>query len=253
MELVLQVGSGRADPARACRASGLNTSGRASTNFFRAGPKRAHLLKRRPSTALKHDVLASGRAGPDPARNLRTTRNRGDVDRGKKKTQWRKRNRDTKEEKAKKNTQQRERNIINSYFFYPSGNWTLPHCKTAADSLHMCSTACTTRWWARLREGWAPPHALMLRVQQLEAELPLLEEDSCQRNYLHASNKGTEEARSGGWLGGVRSRGLAERRKSEENERTSGETEGGGELKGPRAAAAPPQERRSTLTESRRQ
>jgi hypothetical protein len=115
--IVLQVGPGRADPARAYHASSLNTSGRVSTNFFRAGPKRAHLLKRRPSTALKHDVLASGRAGPDPARNLRTTRNRGDVDRGKKKTQWRKRNRDTKEEKAKKNTQQRERNIINSYFF----------------------------------------------------------------------------------------------------------------------------------------
>jgi hypothetical protein len=87
LQLVLQVGPGRADPARACRASGLNTSGRASTNFFRAGPKRAHPLKRRPSTALKHDVLVSGRAGPDPARNLRTTRNRGAVDRGKKKTQ----------------------------------------------------------------------------------------------------------------------------------------------------------------------
>jgi hypothetical protein len=67
--IVLQVGPGRADPARAYRASGLNTSGRASTNFFRAGPKRAHLLKRRPSTALKHDGLASGRAGPYPARN----------------------------------------------------------------------------------------------------------------------------------------------------------------------------------------
>jgi hypothetical protein len=35
--LVLQVGPGRADPARAHRASGLNNSGRASTNFFRAG------------------------------------------------------------------------------------------------------------------------------------------------------------------------------------------------------------------------
>jgi hypothetical protein len=68
--LVLQVGPGRADPARARRASGLNTSGRASTNFFRAGPKHAHLLKRRPSTALKHDGLTSGRAGPDPARKL---------------------------------------------------------------------------------------------------------------------------------------------------------------------------------------
>jgi hypothetical protein len=68
--IVLQVGPGRADPARARRASGLNTSCRASTNFFRAGSKRAHLLKRRPSTALKHDGLASGRAGPDPARNL---------------------------------------------------------------------------------------------------------------------------------------------------------------------------------------
>jgi hypothetical protein len=34
----------------------------------------------------------------------------------------------------------------------------------------------------------------MLRVQQLEAELPLLEEDSCQRNYLHvvASNRGVD-------------------------------------------------------------
>ena len=31
----------------------------------------------------------------------------------------------------------------------------------------------------------------MLRVQQLEAELPLLEKDSCQRDYLHvASNRG---------------------------------------------------------------
>ncbi|XP_023156994.1 protein SCAR2 isoform X2 [Zea mays] len=37
-------------------------------------------------------------------------------------------------------------------------------------------------------------HGLMLRVQQLEAELPLLEEDSCQRNYLHvvASNRGVD-------------------------------------------------------------
>jgi hypothetical protein len=84
-QLVLQVGPGRADPARARRASGLNFSGRASTNFFRAGLKRAHILKRRPSTALKHDGLASGRAGPDPARNLqhyvepksRGRRNRG--------------------------------------------------------------------------------------------------------------------------------------------------------------------------------
>ena len=34
-------------------------------------------------------------------------------------------------------------------------------------------------------------HGLMLRVQQLEAELPLLEKDSCQRDYLYvASNRG---------------------------------------------------------------
>jgi hypothetical protein len=67
--LVLQVGSGRADPARAHRASGLNISGRASTNFFRAGLNRAHLLKYRPSTALKHDGLLLGSAGPGSARN----------------------------------------------------------------------------------------------------------------------------------------------------------------------------------------
>ncbi|TVU47371.1 hypothetical protein EJB05_06970, partial [Eragrostis curvula] len=36
-------------------------------------------------------------------------------------------------------------------------------------------------------------HGLVLRVQQLEAELPLLENDSCQRDYLYvASNKGIE-------------------------------------------------------------
>lgn len=36
-------------------------------------------------------------------------------------------------------------------------------------------------------------HGLMLRVQQLEAELPLLEKDSCQRDYLHvASNRGVD-------------------------------------------------------------
>ncbi|GJN08134.1 hypothetical protein PR202_ga26026 [Eleusine coracana subsp. coracana] len=36
-------------------------------------------------------------------------------------------------------------------------------------------------------------HGLMLRVQQLEAELPLLEKDSCHRDYLYvASNKGVE-------------------------------------------------------------
>jgi hypothetical protein len=35
-------------------------------------------------------------------------------------------------------------------------------------------------------------HGLILRVQQLEAELPLLENDSCHRDYLYvASNKGT--------------------------------------------------------------
>jgi hypothetical protein len=35
-------------------------------------------------------------------------------------------------------------------------------------------------------------HGLMLRVQQLEAELPLLEKDCCHRDYLYvASNKGT--------------------------------------------------------------
>jgi hypothetical protein len=67
--LVLQVGPGRAGPARARRASGLNASGRASTNFFRGGLNRAHLLKYRPNTALKHDGLSSGRAGPGPARN----------------------------------------------------------------------------------------------------------------------------------------------------------------------------------------
>ena len=34
-------------------------------------------------------------------------------------------------------------------------------------------------------------HGLMLRVQQLEAELPLLEKESCQRDYLYiASNRG---------------------------------------------------------------
>ena len=69
LEVVLQVGPGRADPARARRASGLNISGRASTNCIRAGLNRAHVLKCRPSTALKHDGLASGRAGPGPARN----------------------------------------------------------------------------------------------------------------------------------------------------------------------------------------
>jgi hypothetical protein len=67
--VVLQVVSGRAGPARAHRASGLNTSGRASTSFFRVGLNHAHLLKHRPSTALKHDGLSSGRAGPGPARN----------------------------------------------------------------------------------------------------------------------------------------------------------------------------------------
>ncbi|CAD6210838.1 unnamed protein product [Miscanthus lutarioriparius] len=36
-------------------------------------------------------------------------------------------------------------------------------------------------------------HGLMLRVQQLEAELPLLEKDSCQRDYLYvASNRGVD-------------------------------------------------------------
>lgn len=34
-------------------------------------------------------------------------------------------------------------------------------------------------------------HGLVLRVQQLEAELPLLEKDVCQRDYLYvASNRG---------------------------------------------------------------
>jgi hypothetical protein len=34
-------------------------------------------------------------------------------------------------------------------------------------------------------------HGLVLRVQQLEAELPLLEKDICQRDYLYvASNRG---------------------------------------------------------------
>ncbi|KAL5209270.1 hypothetical protein ABZP36_004893 [Zizania latifolia] len=36
-------------------------------------------------------------------------------------------------------------------------------------------------------------HGLMLRVQQLEAELPLVEEDSCQTDYLYvASNRGVD-------------------------------------------------------------
>ncbi|CAN6320323.1 unnamed protein product [Urochloa humidicola] len=36
-------------------------------------------------------------------------------------------------------------------------------------------------------------HGLMLRVQQLEAELPLLEKESCQRDYLYvASNRGVD-------------------------------------------------------------
>ena len=67
-KIVLQVGPGRADPARAHRASGLNNSGRASTNCIRAELNRAHVLKCRPSTALNYAGLASGRAGPDPAR-----------------------------------------------------------------------------------------------------------------------------------------------------------------------------------------
>ena len=67
-QLVLQVGPGRADPARTHRISCLKTSGRTSTNFIRAGLNRAHVLKCRPSTALKHGGLASGRASPDPAR-----------------------------------------------------------------------------------------------------------------------------------------------------------------------------------------
>jgi hypothetical protein len=67
-QLVLQVGPGRADPARTHRISCLKTSGRTSTNFIRAGLNRAHVLKCRPSTALKHGGLASGRADPDPAR-----------------------------------------------------------------------------------------------------------------------------------------------------------------------------------------
>uniref|UniRef100_A0A453I9V9 Uncharacterized protein n=1 Tax=Aegilops tauschii subsp. strangulata TaxID=200361 RepID=A0A453I9V9_AEGTS len=36
-------------------------------------------------------------------------------------------------------------------------------------------------------------HGLVLRVQQLEAELPLLEKDVCQRDYLYiASNRGVD-------------------------------------------------------------
>jgi hypothetical protein len=76
LDLVLQVGSGCADPARTRRASGLNNSGRASTNCIRVGLNRAHVLKCRPSTTLKHGGLVSGRAGPDLARNTVPIRGR---------------------------------------------------------------------------------------------------------------------------------------------------------------------------------
>jgi hypothetical protein len=66
--VVLQVRSDRADPARARRASGLNISDWASTNCIRAGLNHAHVLKCRPSTALKHGGLVSDRAGPNPVR-----------------------------------------------------------------------------------------------------------------------------------------------------------------------------------------
>jgi hypothetical protein len=43
--LVLKDGSCRAGSARARRASGFKVSGRAGTNYFRAGPYRAYRLK----------------------------------------------------------------------------------------------------------------------------------------------------------------------------------------------------------------
>jgi len=77
-----------------------------------------------------------------------------------------------------------ERNSTNSYCAHDATELPLLYgCRFAAQVFHGL--------YDEVMITSARGHGLMLRVQQLEAELPLLEKDSCQRDYLYvASNRG---------------------------------------------------------------
>jgi hypothetical protein len=77
-----------------------------------------------------------------------------------------------------------ERNSTNSYCAHDATELPLLYgCRFAAQVFHGL--------YDEVMSTSARGHGLMLRVQQLEAELPLLEKDSCQRDYLYvASNRG---------------------------------------------------------------
>ena len=70
---------------------------------------------------------------------------------------------------------------------------TVTNDSTDRPPLHACRFAAQVfhGLYDEVMSTSARGHGLMLRVQQLEAELPLLEKESCQRDYLYiASNRG---------------------------------------------------------------
>ena len=70
---------------------------------------------------------------------------------------------------------------------------TVTNDSTDRPPLHACRFAAQVfhGLYDEVMSTSARGHGLMLRVQQLEAELPLLEIESCQRDYLYiASNRG---------------------------------------------------------------
>ena len=90
-----------------------------------------------------------------------------------------------------------EESVFDTNFFFERSYLTQIHTVTNDSTdrppLHACRFAAQVfhGLYDEVMSTSARGHGLMLRVQQLEAELPLLEIESCQRDYLYiASNRG---------------------------------------------------------------
>ena len=90
-----------------------------------------------------------------------------------------------------------EESVFDTNFFFERSYLTQIHTVTNDSTdrppLHACRFAAQVfhGLYDEVMSTSARGHGLMLRVQQLEAELPLLETESCQRDYLYiASNRG---------------------------------------------------------------
>ena len=86
---------------------------------------------------------------------------------------------------------------MTQFFFFERSYLTQIHTVTNDSTdrppLHACRFAAQVfhGLYDEVMSTSARGHGLMLRVQQLEADLPLLETESCQRDYLYiASNRG---------------------------------------------------------------